>query len=485
MKCPDCGFEIPEGHMYCDNCGNEIKIVPDFEPEVENEIDATLLGVADELNKSDTGKIQYNRRKTDRESELVTFLRTKWKALTALAVLSVLLIAGLVVFISFNSKNALYYLSLADNARSNGNMEQAIGYLREGNQKNPGSSDIIFRLSDYYMEYGQPGKAAEALLLITDSGKFSEEKVLNAYESMISIYSQSGDYEAIAKLLEDSDETVTASLKAKYVPGQPVMTPASGTYDTVTVSLSLSDDSDDPIYYTVNDGTPDSSSIRYENEILLDADGEYNIKAVSVNAFGVSSTVSENTYVIEKGAPSAPEIMEQSGEYNQNTMIVAVVEAGTTIFYTTDGTDPTMESKQYISPITMPVGTSHFKFIAYDAEGNFSEITEREYHLVYTRLVSTEQAVSNLVSTLVRLGLLLDSSGKAIGQEGHNEYIYNSVIEIQGAGEYYVVVENHVNNDGSSAPTGLMYAINTHDGSVNRLGYDSSGKYTLITISNR
>ena len=80
---------------------------------------------------------------------------------------------------------------------------------------------------------------------------------------------------------------------------------------------------------------------------------------------------------------------------------------------------------------------------------------------------------------------MLDTSGKVRGVEGHNEYIYNSEIEIQGAGEYYVVIENHVSNDGKSTPTGLMYAVNTHDGTVNRLGYDSSGKYTLITISNR
>ena len=53
MKCPNCGFDIPEGHMYCDNCGTEIKIVPEFEPEVENEINETLSSVADELNKED------------------------------------------------------------------------------------------------------------------------------------------------------------------------------------------------------------------------------------------------------------------------------------------------------------------------------------------------------------------------------------------------------------------------------------------------
>ena len=35
MKCPVCGKAIPEGHMYCDDCGAEINFVPDFEPEVE------------------------------------------------------------------------------------------------------------------------------------------------------------------------------------------------------------------------------------------------------------------------------------------------------------------------------------------------------------------------------------------------------------------------------------------------------------------
>ena len=42
--------------MYCDNCGTEINFVPDFEPEVENEINATLSGVADELNKDEKAK---------------------------------------------------------------------------------------------------------------------------------------------------------------------------------------------------------------------------------------------------------------------------------------------------------------------------------------------------------------------------------------------------------------------------------------------
>ena len=42
MKCPHCGHEMPDGYLLCDKCGEEIQIVPDFEPEIENSITETL-----------------------------------------------------------------------------------------------------------------------------------------------------------------------------------------------------------------------------------------------------------------------------------------------------------------------------------------------------------------------------------------------------------------------------------------------------------
>lgn len=481
MKCPNCGLEIPEGHMYCDHCGLEINFVPEFDPEVENEINATLSGMADELNKEDREKEE----KRKKREKLIRAITSRWQMILASLVAVALLVAAAFYLFAYNSKSSLYYLRQAENEKAKGSIASAIEILKDGHKDHPNNTDIIFRMSDYYLEDGNTSEAVDTLRIITDGSSFTDEKVLNAYESIISIYRQSGDYDKVAQILNESDAPAVEGLRQRYIPAMPVMSPVSGTYTEVSVNIKLLEGTSNKIYYTVNDGEPDSGSIMYDNEIVLDDDGTYNIKAVAVNEYGISSPVSECEYTVEKGAPAEPEIMEPSGDYNQNTMIVAVAEAGTSIFYTTDGSDPTMESKQYVSPITMPVGSSHFRFIAYDNDGNFSEIVDRQYHLIYTRLVSTEQAVNNLVSTLVRLGYLLDNTGKAIGVEGHNEYIYNSVIEIQGAGEYYVVVENHVSNDGTVAPTGLMYAVNTHDGAVNRLGYDSSGKYTLITISNR
>lgn len=208
---------------------------------------------------------------------------------------------------------------------------------------------------------GDTDKAVEALKKITESGHFSEEKVVAAYESMISIYEQDQSYDKISELLSATDNPATAALRDKFIPAAPQMGVAGGEYDDIVIVALLPQSQNDGevTYYTVNDGDPSELSILYENEIVLDEEGEYTIKAATFNRYGISSQVTSETYVINKGVPSPPEIMEPSGDYAQNTMIVAVADAGCTIFYTTDGSDPTIDSKQYISPITMPVGTSH------------------------------------------------------------------------------------------------------------------------------
>ena len=483
MKCPNCGFEIPEGHMYCDNCGTEINFVPDFEPEVENEINATLSGVADELNKDE-------RIKEEKRLKRKAFFDTlKSKSHLIVLFVFVVVLVGLIgtLLYSFSGKTAFSYLRTAESLKNAGKTQEAIETLTEGNELFPDNVDIIFRMSDYYLEIDDKENAVNALKLITTSGNFPDETVSNAYESIISIYKQSNDYSNIAEILNSNSDPLASSLKEKYIPIGPYILPESGEFDDY-ISIVIDNknvEGNSRIYYTVNDGVPDSESILYENEIVIDSPGNYSIKAVCINEYGISSDVVEKNYIVIEGLPSAPEILEPSGDYNQNTRIVAVAEEGCTIFYTTDGSNPTTESKQYISPLSMPVGTSHYKFVAVNAEGEMSEVVERDYHLVYTRLISTEQAVAAVINTLVRLDYLLDTSGKVRGIDGYHTYLYNSVIEIAGAGEYYCIVEYHTNNDGTSAPTGLLYAVNTHDGSVNRLGYDSSGKYTLLKISNR
>ena len=43
MKCPECGNEIRDGHLICEVCGYEVQIVPDFEPDIEPQIDNNIV----------------------------------------------------------------------------------------------------------------------------------------------------------------------------------------------------------------------------------------------------------------------------------------------------------------------------------------------------------------------------------------------------------------------------------------------------------
>ena len=46
MKCPNCGADMKEGMLYCEHCGEDIHIVPDFEPEIEYNMEQTLNDIA-------------------------------------------------------------------------------------------------------------------------------------------------------------------------------------------------------------------------------------------------------------------------------------------------------------------------------------------------------------------------------------------------------------------------------------------------------
>lgn len=49
MKCQKCGARLPEGRLYCEQCGEEVQMVPDFEPELENSLTDVLSGLAREV----------------------------------------------------------------------------------------------------------------------------------------------------------------------------------------------------------------------------------------------------------------------------------------------------------------------------------------------------------------------------------------------------------------------------------------------------
>ena len=65
MRCRYCGYRIPEGKLYCENCGREVRIVPDYNPlddMLTAEIKGEINGEADGYGRRQYASGNRNRR---------------------------------------------------------------------------------------------------------------------------------------------------------------------------------------------------------------------------------------------------------------------------------------------------------------------------------------------------------------------------------------------------------------------------------------
>ena len=49
MKCPNCGKELEEGKLLCENCGYEVKIVPDYDIELEDKLKESISSMMEDM----------------------------------------------------------------------------------------------------------------------------------------------------------------------------------------------------------------------------------------------------------------------------------------------------------------------------------------------------------------------------------------------------------------------------------------------------
>ncbi len=113
---------------------------------------------------------------------------------------------------------------------------------------------------------------------------------------------------------------------------------------------------------------PDESSLVYASPIFLES-GNYQIRAIFVNDYGVASDEAKENYYVDVTVPEAPVVTPESGEYSRPTLLQVTAGENCTVYYTTDGSQPSKDSTEYTGPIPMPVGTSHFRFVSYSYAG--------------------------------------------------------------------------------------------------------------------
>jgi len=174
----------------------------------------------------------------------------------------------------------------------------------------------------------------------TSSTKYTGALTLSASETLEAIAVKTG---------VTNYPVATATYTIAPVLPVPAFSVAAGTY-TSALSVTISDvTADTTIYYTTNGTTPTSSSAKYTEAIKVSATEK--LQAIAIETGHTNSPVASVTYTIETALP-APAFSVAAGTYTSALSVaISDVTAGTTIYYTTNGTTPTTSSAKYTGAI--------------------------------------------------------------------------------------------------------------------------------------
>ncbi len=170
----------------------------------------------------------------------------------------------------------------------------------------------------------------------------------------------------------------------------PEITPEGGTYnETQTVTINEPDD-DVTVYYTTDGSDPSASNYTgswsttggtYSQTVNVTTTGT-TIKAIAIDSEDNESDISEATYVLKVGDVKAS---SASGKYSNpfKLTLSQTATSGATIYYTTDGSDPTTSATRVAYTTSLLIDeTQTIKAVAVRDGFVNSEILTVEYEVV-------------------------------------------------------------------------------------------------------
>ena len=182
----------------------------------------------------------------------------------------------------------------------------------------------------------------------------------NLYTTSIPSKTDAGTYYVWYKARGDANhsdsepDSVTVTIGETETVATPTFSPEAGTYteaQSVTISCETTGAT---IYYTTDGSDPSSSSTKYSSTIAV---GETTtIKAIAVKDGMTDSSVASATYTINipPQTVATPAFSPDAGTYTEaQSVTISCETTGATIYYTTDGSDPSDSSTKYSSAIAV------------------------------------------------------------------------------------------------------------------------------------
>ena len=180
--------------------------------------------------------------------------------------------------------------------------------------------------------------------------------------------------------------SVDFTAKIKDIPAldAPVITPNGGTFSN-SCEVSITAQEGASIFYTTDGTDPTADSSRYTAPFTITNDAV--VKAIAVKEDCYNSKITSAVFTREISTLEAPVITPNGGTFSNSCEVSITAQEGASIFYTTDGTDPTADSSRYTAPFTI-TNDAVVKAIAVKEDCYNSKITSA----VFTREISTLEA---------------------------------------------------------------------------------------------
>lgn len=312
--------------------------------------------------------------------------RKKNRLHTAAYILTVL-IALTVGFLAFrygryHSGNAL--LSQARREAQQGQYRKAadtidrIIDLRDS-RVNVSARELQLMKADYQYHAGDYADAASSAVQLVSETASDSNLSEQAAEIAVNSYKKTADYAGIADFLHTFKDRPFVSDYAAYQSEAPEISLKSGSY-AENINVTINSAGSGTVYYTTDGSDPSDESRQYLKALSL-KEGNYTVRAVYINSYGVASQVTEREYTVTSRKPDPPSVSPRSGIYTSRTAITAQAEDDSCeIRYTDDGTEPDADSTLYEGPISMKTGSTTYSFVAVTKDGTVSDEVTRTYN---------------------------------------------------------------------------------------------------------
>lgn len=288
MKCQKCGIEIPEDKIYCENCGNAVQMVPDYNP-----MEDIPIGKEDsEIEGKE--KLEEQEEIIEKTSFFAYF--HKWRYVVGVLFFVIL---GVYAFqISYHrTLAAMGFVEKTDKVDESEKIDEVeeISFLEKPKFSLPdGVYSYAPRLTITHPE------EKKGSIYYTTNGTTPDVNS-RIYDNPIEI----GEGKTVIRaIFIRSDGKQSEECDATYeivfnIPEEPSISLPSGTYQS-SFQVSLTAQKDCKIYYTMDGEEPGYQSMLYEGEITIPA-GHTVLQAIAIDEEGGMSGIVEAIYnVTEK-----------------------------------------------------------------------------------------------------------------------------------------------------------------------------------------